>query len=46
MPFSVTWMDMEIISQRQIPYDIDYMQNLKKLMQMNLPTKQKQIHGL
>ena len=32
--------------ERQISYDIDYMQNLKKLMQMNLPTKQKQIHGL
>ena len=31
---------------RQISYDIDYMQNLKKLIQMNLPTKKKQIHGL
>ena len=34
MPFVATWMDLEIIilsevSQRQIPYDITYMRNLK-----------------
>ena len=34
MPFIATWMDLEIIilskvSQRQIPYDITYMCNLK-----------------
>ena len=34
MPFAATWMDLEIIilsgvSQRQIPYDITYMWNLK-----------------
>ena len=40
MPFTATWMDLEIIilseiSQRQISYDIIYMWNLK----MNLFTK-------
>ena len=35
MPFEATWMDLEIIilsevSQRQIPYDIAYMWNLKQ----------------
>ena len=35
MPFAATWMDLEIIilseskSERQIPYDISYMWNLK-----------------
>ena len=34
MPFVATWMDLEIIilsevSQRQIPYDITYMWNVK-----------------
>ena len=34
MPFAETWMDLEIIitsevSQRQIPYDITYIWNLK-----------------
>ena len=34
MPFAATWMDLEItipseVSQRQIPYDITYMRNLK-----------------
>ena len=35
MPFAATWMDLEIIivsdyvRERQIPYDITYMQNLK-----------------
>ena len=46
MPFAATWMDLEIIilsavSQRQISYDIVYIWNLKKMIQMNLPTKQK-----
>ena len=49
MSFSATWMDLEIIilsevSQRQISYDITYMWNLKKMIQMNLFTKQKQTH--
>ena len=53
MPFAATWMDLEIIilskvSQtelRQISYDTAYMWNLKKKMiQMNLFTKQKQTH--
>ena len=35
MPFAETWMDREIITltevrQRQLPYDIAYMWNLKK----------------
>ena len=35
MPFAATWMDLETVimsevSQRQIPYDITYMWNLKK----------------
>ena len=42
-------MDMEIhilseVSQRQIPYDISHMWNLKTLMQMKLFTKQKQTY--
>ena len=42
-------MDLEIIilsedKQRQISYDITYMWNLKKMIQMNLLTKQKQTH--
>ena len=49
MPFAATWMDLEIIilsevSQRQISYDITYMWNLEKMVQMNLFTKQKQTH--
>ena len=48
MPFAVTGMDLAIIilsevSQRQISYDITYMWNLIKMIQMNLFTKQKQI---
>ena len=31
--------------ERQISYDIAYMWNLKKMIQMNLFTKQKQTHG-
>ena len=30
--------------ERQIAYDIAYMRNLKKMIQMNLFTKQKQVH--
>ena len=35
MPFAATWMDLEVIilsevSQRQIPYEITYMWNVKK----------------
>ena len=42
-------MDLEFIilsevSQRQISHDITYMWNLKKMIQMNLFTKQKQTH--
>ena len=41
-----TWMDLEIIilsevRERQISYDFTYMRNLKKIIQMNLCTKQK-----
>ena len=49
MPFAATWMDLEIVilsevRQRQISYDITCMWNLKKMIQMNLHTKQKQTH--
>ena len=49
MPFAATRMDLKIIMlsdihQRQIPYDITYMWNLKKVTQMNLSAKQKQTH--
>ena len=48
MPFAATCMDLEIIilsevSQREIPYDITYMWNLK-MIQMNVFTKQKETH--
>ena len=55
MPFAATWMDLEIIilkwsksdKERQISYDMAYMGNLKKKMvQMNLFTKQKPTHRL
>ena len=44
MPFAATWMDPDIVilsevksdRERQIPYDIAYMWNLKKMIQMNL----------
>ena len=48
MPFAATWIDLEIIilsksdRERQIPYDITYMWNLK--YDMNLSTRQKQTH--
>ena len=47
--FAATWMDLEIIilskwdRERQISY-ITYMCNLKKMIQMNLFTKQKPTH--
>ena len=49
MPFAATWMDPEIIilrevRQRQISYNITYMWNLIKMIQMNLFIKQKQTH--
>ena len=51
MSLATTWMDLEIIihrevRHRQIPYDITYLQNLKKIIQMNLFTKLKQTHRL
>ena len=51
MPFAATWMDLEIVilsdvRQRQISYDIAYMWTLKKMIQINLFTKQKQTHRL
>ena len=47
MPCATKWMDLNIIilnevRERQISYDITYMWNLKKMIQMNLLTKQKQ----
>ena len=47
MPFAAIWMKLEIIilsEVRQISCDITYMWNLKKMIQMNLFTKQKQTH--
>ena len=44
------WMDLEILilskseRERQISYDITYMWNLKKKIQLNLFTKQKQTY--
>ena len=55
MPFVATWMDLEVIilsevksgRERQISHDVSYMWNLKKKMiKMNLFTKQKQTHRL
>ena len=54
MPFAATWMDLEIIilcevkseRERQISYNIAYIWNLRKRIQMNLFTKQKQNHRL
>ena len=50
LPFAATWIDLEIIipsksdRERQILYDITYMWNLKKKIQIHLLTKQKQTH--
>ena len=46
MPFGAPWVDLVIIilskvSQRQISYEITYMWNLIKIIQMNLFIKQK-----
>ena len=46
MPFATTWMDLEVIILSEVSqtekdkYDIAYMWNLKKMVQMNLFTKQ------
>ena len=51
MPFAATWMDLEIIILSEViqtekdKYNIAYMQNIKKMIQMNLSTKLKQTHG-
>ena len=54
MPFAETWMDLEIIipsevSQRQIPYDITYIWNLKtdanELMYKTDLQKREQTYG-
>ena len=47
MPLAATWMDLEITvlsKPDKDKYDIAYMRNLKKMIQMNLSTKQKQTH--
>ena len=49
VPFAATWMDLEIIwsksdRERQISYAITYRCHLKKMIQMNLFTKQKHSH--
>ena len=49
MTFAATWVDLEIIilsevksdRDRQLSYDITYMWDLKKMIQMNLFRKQK-----
>ena len=47
MPFADTWMDLEIVILSEVSqtqkdkYYITYMWNLKKMVQMNLFTKQK-----
>ena len=52
MPFAATWVDLEIIILSEVSqtekdkYHITYMRNLKKMIQMNLFTKQKQTHRL
>ena len=49
LPFAAKWMDLENIiiselSQMKTLYDVTYMWNLKKMMQMNLYIKEKHIH--
>ena len=43
MPFTATRMDPEMIILRQISYDIIYMWNLKRTIQVNLLTKQNRL---
>ena len=49
MPFAATWMDLEIVILNEVSqaekakyHDITYMLSLKRTVQMNLLTKQKQ----
>jgi len=49
LPFAAKWMDLEKIiiselSQIKTLYDITYMWNLKKMLQMSLFIKEKHIH--
>ena len=53
MPFAATWMDLEIIilskvsqTEKDKYHMLSHMWNLKKMIQMNLFTKQKQTHRL
>ena len=52
MPFEATRIDLEMIilikgsQRREISYDITYMWNLKKMIQVNLFIKQKQTPDL
>ena len=53
MAFAATWMDLQIEILNKMPdrggkmsYVISYMQNLKKKIEMNLFTNQKQTHRL
>ena len=53
MAFAATWMDLQIEILNKMPdrggkmsYGISYMQNLKKKIEMNLFTNQKQTHRL
>ena len=49
MSFAATWINLEIIilsEVRQTQIYIDYIQNIKKMIQMNLFTKQTQTHRL
>ena len=50
MSFAATWMELENLilskpgTEIEIPYNITNMWNLKKMIEMNLYTKQKQTH--
>ena len=50
MPCAATWIDLEIVIlsevREEISYDIPCMWNLKRVIQMNLHTKQKEAHQL
>ena len=51
MPLAATWMDREMIilslseREKQMSRDITYMWNIKKMVQLNFYTKQKETHG-